>query len=275
MLKEVAKTGLPVLFHPHNQDIWEYKVKKWTEEGKTDLMAFNEVSYGDHDINNTTGIAKMVLLATAVGARLRALHIQGRDQIKLVRALKAGGYRFVTESNPWGVYPIVPITITGSEEEYWEALNDGTVDLIATDHAPHTREDFAKAEENVLDSVIVGYPLVEHYMSMFLTAVNGGRISLERLSKLCSANVAKHLGIYPRKGVIQLGSDADIAIVDMKAKRKLGHDYPVYSKMGYTPFDGMEVQGIPVCTIVRGQVVMKEGKFLVDSGYGKFICPTQ
>ena len=83
------------------------------------------------------------------------------------------------------------------------------------------------------------------------------------------------LNSYPRKGVIQVGSDADMAIVDMKVKRKLGHDYPVYSKMGYTPFDGMEVQGMPVCTIVRGQAVMKEGEILVDSGYGKFICPTK
>lgn len=274
-LKEVAKTGLPILFHPHNQNIWEYKVKKWTEEGKTDLMAFNEISYGDHDINNTTGIAKMILLANAVDARLRVLHIQGRDQIKLVRTLKAGGYRFITEANPWGVFPIIPITITGSEDEYWEALKDGTVDLIATDHAPHTREDFAKAEKNVLDSVIVGYPLVEHYMSLYLTEVNNGRISLERLSQLCSENVARHLGIYPRKGIIQVGSDADLTIVDMKLKKTLGKDYRVYSKMGYTPYEGREVQGIPVYTIVRGKVVMKDGEIIMKPGYGEFIRPTK
>ncbi len=273
-LKEISKTGLPVLFHPHNQSIWEYKVKKWTEEGRIDLMAYNEVSYGDHDINNTTGIAKMILLANAVGAKLRVLHVQGRDQIKLVKAFKAGGYHFVVEANPWGVFPITPITITGSEAEYWDALVDGTVDLIATDHAPHTREDFAKAQKNVLDSVIVGYPLVEHYMSLYLTEVNNRRISLERLSQLCSENVAKHLGVYPRKGVIQVGSDADIAIVDMKRKKTLGKDYRVYSKMGYTPFEGREVQGIPTCTIVRGKAVMKDGEIVGKPGYGEFIRPT-
>ncbi len=275
MLKEVRKTGLPVLFHPHNQDIWEYKVKKWTEEGKTDLMAYSEVSYGDHDINNTTGIAKMVLLANAVGVRLRVLHVQGRDQIKLVRALKAGGYSFITEANPWGAFPIVVITIAGSEDVYWEALDDGTIDLIATDHAPHSREDFEKAKKNVLDSVIVGYPLVEHYMSMFLTEVNNGRISLEKLSRLCSENVARHLGIYPRKGIIRVGSDADLAIVDMKLKKTLGEDYRVYSKMGYTPYEGREVQGIPVCTIVRGEVVMRDGEVVGKPGCGEFIRPTK
>lgn len=274
MLKEVKKTGLPVLVHPYSQDIWEYKVKKWTEEGKTNLMDYRELTHGDHHILHTIAIAKIVLLGNAVGAQVRPLHIQGRDQIKTVRALRAGGYRFVTEANPWGLFRIDPITVIGSEDENWEALNDGTIDLIATDHAPHSRDDFEKAKKNVLSSVVVGYPLVEHYMSLYLTEVNK-RISLERLSWLCSENVARHLGVYPRKGIIQVGSDADFAIVDMKQKKTLGKDYPVYSKMGFTPLEGKEVQGIPVCTIVRGKVVMKDGKIMASPGYGKFIKPTK
>jgi dihydropyrimidinase len=98
-----------------------------------------------------------------------------------------------------------------------------------------------------------------------------GGISLERLSWLCSEHGTKHLGVYPRKGVIQVGSDADLAIVDMKRKKTLGKDYPVYSKMGYTPYEGKEVQDMPVCTVVRGKVVMKDGNIIGSSGYGKFI----
>ena len=274
MLREVRKTGLPVLIHPHNQSIWEYKVKQWIAAGKTDLMAYHEISYGDHDINNTTGLVKMVLLADAVGARLRVLHIQGTYQFKLIRALRAGGYHFVAEANPWGYFPIAPITIGDADEEYWKALQDGTIDVIATDHAPHTREEFAEAQGNVLDSIVVAYPLVEHYMSLYLTEINNRRISLERVSQLCSENVARHLGVYPRKGVIQVGSDADLAIVDMKKKKTLGKDYPVYSKMGYTPLDGREVQGVPVCTLVRGKVVMNNGEIVGHPGYGEFIKPT-
>lgn len=276
MLKEVRKTGLPVLFHPHNQDIWEYKIKKWKEEGKTYVTAFSEISHGDHHINNTTAVAKMVLLGNAVGVTVRPLHIQGRDLLKIVRALKAGGYTLVAEANPWAVFHITPITVPGSEEENWQALNDGTIDLIATDHAPHTREEAEQARRNVLESVVAAYPLVEHYMSLYLTEVNRqGRISLERLSQLCSENVARHLGVYPRKGVILKGSDADLVIVDMKLKKILGKDYPVYSKMGFTPFEGMEVQGVPVSTIVRGKVVMREGKITGEPGSGKFIRPTK
>ena len=274
-LKEIAKTGLPVAVHPNTQAIWEYKVKKWTEEGKTGLMAFNEVYYGDHDINNTLAISKMVLIANAVGARLRTLHIQGRDQFRIVKALKAAGYRFTAEANPWGIFALDPITITGAEEEYWQALNDGTIDIIGTDHAPHTKEDYEETLKNVFESVTAVHPLIEHYMSMFLTEVNKGRISLERLSELCSSAVAKHLGIYPRKGVIQVGSDADLAIVDMKRKKILGKDYPVYSKTGFTPWEGKEVQGIPIYTIVRGKVVMKNGEILPKPGYGEFIRPTK
>ena len=274
-IQEIRKTGLPLCFHPHNQNIWDYKIKKWTDEGRTDLETYAEVSYGDHDINNTTGIAKMIILANAIGVRLRVLHLQGRDQFKLVKAMRAGGYDFINEANPWGVFNIRPITIMGSEEEYWEAFNDGTIDLIATDHAPHSREEFEQAQRNVHDSVIVAYPQVEHYMSLFLTEVNNGKITLERLSKLCSENVARHLGVYPRKGVIQKGADADLAIIDMKERRTISEDYPVYSKMGYSPYEGVAVQGVPIRTIVRGKTVMENGDILGKKGYGKYISPTK
>lgn len=271
--KAVARTGLPCLVHPHNQDIWEVNVRRWTEAGRTGLEAFNEVTFADEDVTETTAIAVLALLARAAGCRLRILHIREKWQIKVCRMLKAAGYTFLCEQNPWAIYDIPAVSLPSDNEDNWAALNDGTIDLIATDHAPHTREESEKAGRNVFDSVVMGYPLVEHYLSMYLTGVNNGRISLERLSRLCSANVARHLGVYPRKGVLQAGSDADIALVDMKARRRLGVDYPVYSKMGHTPIEGMEVQGIPVCTLLRGKVIMRDGEITGEPGCGRYTRP--
>ena len=90
---------------------------KWTDEGNVGLTAFREVSHGDHHIERTTAIAKMILLANGVGARLEVLHVQGRDQIRLVKAFRAEGYQFITEANPWSLFRIDPITVLGSEDD--------------------------------------------------------------------------------------------------------------------------------------------------------------
>jgi dihydroorotase len=273
--KEIAKTNLPCLVHPHGQDLWDASVERLTKEGKTDWSGWNEATYGDDDIMETTAIARVVLIANAVHAKLRVLHIEGRHQIRLARALKAAGYKFVVETNPWGVYHIGPLAVKGDEdiEATWQGYLDGTIDLIATDHAPHAKEESDKGKTDAFNSVIIGYPLAEHYLAMYLTAVNRGRISLELLSKLTSENVAKHLQIYPSKGIIQIGSDADLTVIDLKAKRTLGKDLPVYSRMGFTPYEGMEVQGIPVMTISRGEVIAEDGKITGKPGRGKFIKP--
>jgi len=272
----IAKTRLPCLVHPHNQMIWEAKVREYTRRRKTSLQYFNEVTYGDDDVIETTAIATIVLLANSVGCKLRVLHVQGRPQLRVVKAMKSAGYRLTVETNPWSFFKIGPLAIQTKEdrEENWRALSDGTIDLIASDHAPHTREEAVKGHKNVFDSVIVAYPFCEHYLSLFLTEVNRGRLGLSQLSKLTSENVAKHLQVYPKKGTIRVGSDADLTVIDLKQRRILGRDYPVYSKMGYTPLEGTEVRGIPTMTIVRGEVVMEDGEVIGKPGYGEFIRPS-
>jgi dihydroorotase-like cyclic amidohydrolase len=115
-----------------------------------------------------------------------------------------------------------------------------------------------------------GRPQIQDYLSLCLDEVSRGKISLERVVQVCSETPAKLFGLYPRKGSIQLGSDADLVIVDPKAKKVIKNER-VYSKCRWTPYDGKEVQGIPVATILRGQVIMEEGEVLAKPGYGKFV----
>lgn len=275
--REIAKTGLPCAVHPHNMMLWNYRVDKWTREGKVGLMDWNEVTYGDHDIVETTAITTLALLAEAVGLKLRILHIQGEPQVRVTRMLKQYGYGFVAETNPWAVFHIDPIAMRAPEdvEADWQALNDGTVDIIGSDHAPHTFQEHMKVRESSLQSVVAGYPLCEHWLSMYLTEVNNGRLPLAQLSRLASENVARHLGIYPQKGVIRVGSDADLVVVDMQQESVLGETYPVYSKMGFTPLAGKEVKGMPAYTVVRGEVVMDHLDVIGKPGHGKFVTRQQ
>jgi dihydroorotase (multifunctional complex type) len=271
--KAIARTGLPCAVHPHDMQLWDARLNKWKSEGKDGVVAWNEVTYGDHNVVETVAIATLALLAESTGVKLRVLHIQGLPQVRVTRMLKAAGYGFIAETNPWAVFLIDPIAVRGEEHAAanWDALRDGTIDLIGSDHAPHTWDEHQIAMTNTLDSVVAGYPLCEHWLSLYLTEVDNGRLSLARLSQLASENVARHLGIHPQKGVIRVGSDADLAVIDMRRQAVLAETYPVYSKIGFTPLAGREVKGIPTYTISRGEVVMDHMEVMGRPGRGRFV----
>ena len=118
----------------------------------------------------------------------------------------------------------------------------------------------------------LGYGSIEHYFPLLLNEVSKGTLSMDLLVKICSSNIAKLLNIYPRKGAIQVGTDADITIVDPKKIMTITEEN-IYTKIGYTPYEGVEVKGVPIYTIVRGEIVMENGDVIGKPGYGQFIRP--
>jgi len=271
----ISKTGLPCLVHPQNQQIYDLHVKRWVESGLVKgYKNFWECTHADKSVNLTTAVARLVLLANSVGAKLRILHIEGEDQINFVRMLRKAGYEFTVEMNPVALFPIdsTPFLTDDELEVNWQAVNEGLVDVIGADHAPHTREELSKAEVNVFESILIVMTYLEHSLPLFLTEVNKDRISLERVVQLCSENVAKHLQIYPKKGAIAVGSDADLTIIDMRKKKKLSA-LGMYTKCGISNYENLEARGLPVYTIVRGQIVMEDGVVIGKPGQGKFVKP--
>jgi dihydroorotase-like cyclic amidohydrolase len=121
--------------------------------------------------------------------------------------------------------------------------------------------------------------MLETYIPLMLTAVNRGMLGdglagLQRMVSISSERIARELGLYPRKGTIQVGSDADLTIVDMKREDTITDEkHARYTKVHWTPFVGRRVEGLPTHTIVRGSIVMEEGEILAKPGYGRFIKP--
>jgi dihydroorotase-like cyclic amidohydrolase len=115
-----------------------------------------------------------------------------------------------------------------------------------------------------------GSPQLQYALPMLLTVVNKRGLSIHDLVRLYSTNPAKIMGMYPRKGTIRIGSDADIVIVDLKKEIKITSEN-LYSKAGYTPFEGKKAKGIPVRTIVRGVTVMEDGVVTGKPGHGVLI----
>jgi dihydroorotase len=162
-----------------------------------------------------------------------------------------------------------PIREKAHQEPLWAALRDGTVDIVATDHAPHARSE--KYGDRIWD-VACGFPGVETSLPLMLTAVNEGRLTMERYVALSSAAPARAFGLYGRKGVIAPGADADLVVVDMNRSDVLGADQ-LHSRGRVSAYEGMSVQGFPIMTLVRGKIVARDGRLLGEPGWGRLVTP--
>jgi len=149
-----------------------------------------------------------------------------------------------------------PVRDAGHRDALWRAIADGTVDVIGSDHAPHTLEE----KQRDYPASPSGMPGVQTVLPLLLDHMHQGRLTLERLVDLTSAGPQRIFGIAG-KGRIAPGWDADLALVDLKAERTIT-DAWIASKCGWTPFDGMSVTGWPIATVVRGHVAMREDEVL-------------
>jgi dihydroorotase len=138
----------------------------------------------------------------------------------------------------------------------WQAILEGVVDVIGSDHAPHTREEKAKPYPQSPS----GMTGVQTLLPLMLDHVHAGRLSLQRLVDLTSAGPARIFGIEG-KGRIALGYDADLTLVDLAARRTIRNDW-IASRSGWTPYDGMAVTGWPIHTVIRGEVVVRDEQLL-------------
>ena len=200
--------------------------------------------------------------------------------VDLIRRAKAAGQRVTCEINPWalflgcdwsaiqrlGSYALSYWVPEKNVPSLWEGLNDGTIDIVATDHAPHTREEKEIGWKDGWKAH-TGTPSTQFYLSMFLTAALEGKISLERVVEACSTAPARIFGIE-HKGDVVPGHDADLVLVDLDREYEI-KDADVLSLTGWSPYAGRKVKGKPVRTIVRGRTVYVDGKVVGEKGWGK------
>jgi len=230
-------------------------------------------------ISEAAAIQTVILYAEHTKAKIHIHHITSKDGLLLAVDAKQRKINITTETCPHyllfdgtqnchKVYP--PIRGMEHNNALWQGIKNGEIDMIASDHAPHT-----VAEKSLpLWDAPSGLCGVETLVPLMLNEVNKGRISLNDFVRLTSEGPAKTWGLYPQKGNLQDGADADITIVDMKMRKKITAS-ELHSKSKTTPYEGMEVQGIPVATIVRGSFVMKEGRLTGCKGYGLLVTPKQ
>jgi dihydroorotase len=282
-LRTIADTGLPAMVQPHNQSLMQPIQNEFFARDERDHRAYAKAYAAHGGIVWDTASATATRLAEAAGTHLHLLHMKTRRMIEIVRRAKDNGQAITSELNPvslllandWhnierlGPYALSTWTGDGETEALWRAVNDGTIDVIGTDHAPHTREEKEVGWTDMWKAH-GGLPHLQETLGLFLTEVNAGRLTLQRLVEIGSSAPAKLLGIYPRKGAIAVGSDADLAVVDLNRRHTFSNE-EVLSKCGWTAFDGREFNGVPVRTFVRGREVYAGGKVTGEPGWGQFI----
>lgn len=284
VFKTIARTGIPSCVHAENWQIYQYLSKKLESEGKMDLAAYLEARPG---ITESEGISRAAMLANAAGARIHICHVCAQEAVDVVRRAKANGQRLTAETcphyvtftaeqvNQYGAYAKInpPIRTVQDRNELWKGLNDGTIDIVTSDHGPFTK-DWKEAGLKNIWKASMGTPCLDAFLPVMLTHVNEGRISLETLTRAVSEKVAKIFGLYPKKGVVRVGSDADLVIVDPKKKRKLrAEEFYTKAKAIALVYNGVEVKGMPVATLVNGVEVMRDGQVVGKPGTGKFVTP--
>jgi dihydroorotase len=211
---------------------------------------------------------RLIRLARTHGRRVHVLHVTTEEEMLFLRDHKDIATVEATPQHLTLAAPDCydrlgtlaqmnpPIREARHREGLWRAVRDGTVDVIGSDHAPHTREEKTKPYPDSPS----GMPGVQTLLPLLLDHLNFGRLSLARLIDLTSAGAARIFGLAA-KGRIALGYDADLTLVDLGARREITDSW-MATKSGWTPFAGMTVTGWPMATIIRGNVVMRDGELL-------------
>jgi dihydroorotase len=279
----VAPTGKRVSLHAETNSIMVRRELRMREAGRVDPLAHIASRPA---VVAVEAVSRAAILAEWTGARIHILHISSAEELRPLREAKARGVDITGETCPHyvllsaedyarfaGVIRVnPPVREARNQQPLWDALADGTIDAIATDHAPHSPEEKTR---NDIWTVDCGFPGVETQMPLMLTEAAAGRYTIQDYVRWSAFNPAKIWGLYPRKGVIQAGADADIAVVDLGREWTID-DAKLQSLSKITPFHGRGVKGLPIHTLVRGRFIMKDRGLVPGTrGWGRSVHAIQ
>lgn len=280
----VAETGLVCAVHAENNQLLEWHTRQLVAAGRNDVPAHGE-SRPPHV--EALAIATLLTLNESIGANLHIAHLSGAEPLAVFRRFKATGstasvetcphYLFFTEEDLARVGPYAkvnpPLRKEADQAALWDALIDGTIMAITTDHSPFTAEEKERARTDIWGTP-PGAPGVEELLLGVMHEALCGRISVNKAVDLVATNGAKRFGVYPERGHIGIGAAADLVIYDPNDETTIGRDM-LFSKARDCDklYDGMTFKGKVNRTIVNGKTVFKDGQIVGAPGDGQFIRP--
>lgn len=265
--ERIAETGRIAAVHAENPSIIGRRASHLRSEGRHEAGANLEAR---PDVSESEMVERCISFARTAGTRLHVCHATSARTTQLVRDAKRCGLPVTAETGPQWLYFVQedverkgtilmfspPFRYARDRDALWRGLRDGTIDLIASDHAP--RHDHEKICASVWD-VKSGFIGVETSAPVMLTGVLEEKLSLPQYVLGASERAARVFGLWPRKGSLVPGTDADLTVVSLGDVGSVDAA-SLHSKVRVTPFDGMPIAARIVCTVVRGQIVARDGK---------------
>jgi len=280
VLKEVQRFGGIALLHCEDDSLLKKKEEGLRKQGRKDPLSVTEWRSPEAE---QLAVFTVLYAARRIGARVAIAHVSLPSLLLEIARAKAEGvsiyaetcpqYCTLTEEDLKARGPFCKFTPPprkkGDVDRMWWSLAQGLVDMVNSDHCPYPRSDKEAGMEDIWLAPF-GIPGVETATPILLDGVAQGRLTLSQVAYLRSERPAVIYGLSGQKGALKVGFDADIIFIDMKRKKKL-EDRKIVSKCGWTPYHGKEMAGDVVLTMVRGKVVMSEGKVIGEPGWGRFV----
>jgi len=286
-LKTLARLDLPLGVHAESHEMVERLGAELRAAGRTDRLAWCRARPPAAEVEAIRRLVSCVRGAgPGKGARAHVVHVSCAEGLAEVRAARERGFQVTAETCPHylafteadfeRIGPALkcapPLRDAATRDRLWAALLAGEVDLIGSDHSPCPAADKKKGEHNVWQAW-GGVSGIQSTLPLLLTeGVDTRGLALERVVELTAAAPARVFGLYPRKGAIAVGADADFALVDLSRTWTLGAGQ-VQTRSGISPYVDRTFRGAVVRTIVRGRTVFVDGAIVGEPGWGRFLRP--
>lgn len=283
-MRRVKATGLLHVVHAEEVQILDRVQRELKATGRTDYLVHPE---SRPLIAETASVGQMLAMARETGVRMQVAHASAPAVVDLVTRARSDGVAATVETCPpylfftqdayreHGPYAKInpPMRTAEDVEGMWERIRRGEIDVIGTDHSPFLTSEKEPFWQNIWGAY-PGAPGLEAFLPLMLTAVNQGRLSLAQLVRTTAENAARLFGLFPRKGQIALGADADLVLVDLERRYPLDPlTWHTKSKGTGRMFAGFACQGAPVATVVAGAVVVRENVVVGLPGAGRLVTP--
>ena len=281
-LRAARDTGVLMMIHCEDAAVVQSTAEQFIVEGRGSLAHFADARPVAAEVAATQ---RAVAMAEATGAPIYIVHLSSERALRVAEEAQARGLPVYVETRPIylhltrerfdgdtpGLYIGQPPLRTGDDlDALWDGIARGTIHVVATDHVAYTREEKLDPSQTVarhragMSNLQVMLPM------LFSDGVDSDRISLDRFVEVTSTNPAKLFGLYPRKGVIAVGSDADLVLWDPDETRTI-RDEDMFSGSGYSVHAGRVVTGWPTLTMRRGEIVYRDGEIRGEAGSGQLV----
>ena len=281
-IEETGKAGIMTMLHCEDRTVNELAAGRLVAKGQTAIKYY---PLAKPVTSEEVATQRCVAVSDITGAPIYIVHLSSERALRVVEAAQARGvnafietrilYVHLTEERFEGpdanIYTGTPPLRTKKDKDsLWKGMADGSVHVLATDHVGYTRADKMDPSVNIINNRSAGNYLQAHLPLLYTEGVRSKRLTLEQMVAVSSTNPAKLFGLYPRKGTIAVGSDADVVIWDPNLAHTIT-DAEQFSNAKFSIFSGWKVTGMPIVTIRRGDVVYEGGTILANAGSGQLL----